>query len=175
MPPAGSGRAGAKCLPKLSVEDSPEVWMFAPKGTDMSVASEWEFRSCYAPADRAGRKWRKFRSDPTTPKPHHCAFKFAKGTSAADLNAKIAAGEPLVKWDVSNKSPDSTQYMIALGKDAEGNYTHIASHDGLYQVNAETGIDAGMVTASIIMSLVSVASLIGFFVVEKVLANRKAQ
>lgn len=166
---------GAKCLPKLSVEDKPEVWMYAPAGTDMTVASEWEFRSCYSAPDRAGRKWRKFNKDPATAKSHHCTFKFGGGLSGADANALIAKGEPIVKYSVNNKSPDSNQYMVALGKDSTGAYTHIASHDGFYQINVESGIDAGMVTAAIIMSLLSVASLIGFFVVEKMLANRKAQ
>jgi len=116
---------------------------------DMPVDAK--LKLCFAKESTADRPWRKFKAD--VGKNKQCVPK------AIDT-VKWAKGYKV--WTCKSAVPRCKAYIRVFAMDKDGKHTHFSDTD-IFQINGYDGLEPGITIGGVIMSIVSLSILIGYF------------
>ena len=121
-------------------------------GTTESVMPvDAKLKMCFAKESTADRPWRKFNAN--VGKNKQCVPK------AIDT-VKWSVGKK--EWTVKSMVPRCKAYLRVFALNAEGVHTHFSDSD-IFQVNGYDGLEPSITIGGVIMSIVSLSILIGYF------------
>jgi len=161
---------GIQLCDKLSTEASeiddktiPGITV-VPAGKDEGLKITWDpteiegvmpekakLKLCFAKESTADRPWRKFKAD--VGKNKQCVPKAIDTVKWVD-GSKV--------WTCKSAVPRCKAYIRVFAMDKDGKHTHFSDTD-IFQINGYDGLEPGITIGGVIMSIVSLAILIGYF------------
>lgn len=177
---------------KAKTEGYEEVVLEIQKdGADLAAYDKVELRLCFSATDIVDRPWRKFKD--VIKKDKQCK---STADDAALITWDIADIPATYNWKVKDVQPIATRsfrllalkdgvYTGSMGecKTTEGAETCVwsgdkfvgkdAPADKFVKVTAYDGLESGIVVAAVILSIVSVAILLGYFAYERLVVAKR--
>jgi len=161
---------GIQLCDKLSTEASeiddktiPGITV-VPAGKDEGLKITWDpteiegvmpekakLKLCFAKESTADRPWRKFKAD--VGKNKQCVKKEID-TVPWEKGSKV--------WTCKSAVPRCKAYIRVFAMNKDGKHTHFSDTD-IFQINGYDGLEPGITIGGVIMSILSLAILVGYF------------